>query len=342
MPNSTTGNEASRLSAIVRIHYSIGSILNLTEIGRILVRELTNMIDCDTCAIMLIDELGINILAERGFSKAFSKMELSKDIPAIKYVLDTKQSIFTNDVLSSPANGCIPYGCFMNSLICVPITVNDEVKAIIHLDSMKKDVFNKEDLEFAELMAKEISMAIERSTLYAQVVDSSIKDGLTGCYNRRKFDLDIVAEVAHAKQDRKPLSMLMGDIDWFKKYNDLHGHPKGDELLKKLVNVLMINLRPSDRVYRYGGEEFVILLPETGKVRAAYTAARLRELIEKESFHGEKESQPDKSLTISTGLATFPVDATDWIGLIEAADVALYEAKQAGRNKVCAYNKKRR
>lgn len=340
MPNLVTEKEVSRLAAIVRIHHSIGAILDLVEIARILVRELANILDCDACAIMLIEGRKFKILAERGFSKTFGKMEFNEDIPALKYILSTKQSIFTSDVLNSPATGCIPYGCFMNSLICVPIIIDDEVKGIIHLDSMKKDAFSKEDLEFTELLAKEVSLAIERSILFSQVVDISIRDGLTGCYNRRKFDLDIVAEFANARQYKKPLSLLMVDIDWFKKYNDFHGHPKGDELLKKLVNVLSKNVRPSDKVYRYGGEEFATMLPETGKVKAAYTAVRLRELIEKEPFDGEKESQPEKSLTISIGVATFPVDTKDWAGLIKAADSALYESKHTGRNKVCACNKK--
>ncbi len=157
MPNSTTEKEVNRLAAIVRIHHSIGAILDLSEIARILVRELTDMMGCDTCAIMLVEEHKVKILAERGFSKTFGKMEFNEDIPAIKHVLSTKQTIFTGDVLSSPVAGNIPYGCFMNSLICVPIIVDDEVKGIIHLDSMKKDAFDNEDLEFTELLAKEVA-----------------------------------------------------------------------------------------------------------------------------------------------------------------------------------------
>lgn len=335
-----TDREVNRLAAIVRIHHSIGATLDVVEIARIVVRELTSMLDCDACAIMLMEEDKVRILAERGFSQTFGKMTFHKDIPAIKHILSTKQSIFTGDVLNSPAAGCIPYGCFMCSLICVPIMMNDEVKGIIHLDSAKKDAFSQGDLEFAELLAKEISLAIERSVLFAQVVDISTRDGLTGCYNRRKFDLDLVAEFASARQHKKPLSLLMADIDWFKKYNDFHGHPRGDELLRKLVSVMTSNLRPLDKTYRYGGEEFVIMLPETGKVKAVYTATRLRDLIEKEPFEGEEQSQPDKMLTISIGVATFPVDVRDWAGLIKAADSALYQAKLIGRNKVCAFNKK--
>jgi diguanylate cyclase (GGDEF)-like protein len=339
MPNTLTKKEVSRLEAIVRIHHSIGAILDLTAIARILVRELTSMLDCDAAAIMLIEGDKVNILAEKGFSRTFGKMELTTAMPAVKHIVSTRESIFSTDVANTPAANCLPYGYLMGSLICVPIIVNGEVKGIIHLDSTKNDAFNKEDLELTELLAKEISLSLERSLLFARVVDISIKDGLTGCYNRRKFDLDIVADFAYARQNKKPLSMLMVDIDWFKNYNDFHGHPQGDKLLKKLVSILTANVRPSDKIYRYGGEEFAMLLSDTGKVKAAYTATRLREVIEKGVFAGE-ESQPDKDVTISIGVATFPADAKDWTALIKAADLALYEAKQTGRNKVCAYNQK--
>ncbi|MFC1905656.1 sensor domain-containing diguanylate cyclase [Chloroflexota bacterium] len=335
-----TTQEINRLEAIVRIHRSIGATLDVAEVARIVVRELSGMFDCDACAIMLIEANGVRILAEKGFSKTFGKMEFHRDIPAINHILTTGESILTNDISNSPAAGCMPYGCFMNSLICTPIMLHEDVKGIIHLDSIKKDEFKKDDLEFTELMAKEIAVAIERSLLYSEVVDVSIRDGLTGCYNRRKFDLDIVAETAGARKGKKPISLLMMDIDWFKNYNDFHGHPKGDDVLKKLTQVLNANLRPGDKVYRYGGEEFAILLPDTGKVKAVYAATRLRELIELEPFYGEKESQPEKRVTISIGVATFPVDTKEWQGLIEAADSALYTAKYTGRNKACAFAQK--
>jgi diguanylate cyclase (GGDEF)-like protein len=296
------------------------------------------MVQCDACAIMLIEGDKIRILAERGFSNTFGKMKFHKDIPAIRQILDTRKTIFTGDISHSNAAGCLPYGCFMNSLICVPLVVGDEVKGIIHLDSAEMNAFNSDDLEFAELMGKEIAMAVERSLLYSQVVDISTKDGLTGCFNRRKFDIDVVADVATAKQSKKPLSLLIADIDWFKHYNDFHGHPKGDELLKKLVRLLGTNIRGVDKVYRYGGEEFALTLPGTGKVNAVYVASRLREVVEAEQFDGEKESQPNMKVTISVGIATLPVDAKKWNELVSFADAALYRAKQTGRNKACAYN----
>jgi diguanylate cyclase (GGDEF)-like protein len=294
-------SEVDRLAAIVRIHHSLGATLDVEEVARIVVRELSSMVQCDSCAVLLIKEDEVKILAERGFSKTFGKMKFHKDIPAIKEIVATRESIFTGDISHSKAAGCLPYGCFMNSLMCVPLMVNNEVKGIIHLDSLKKEAFDSDDLEFTELMGKEIAVAIERSLLYSQVVDVSIKDGLTGCYNRRKFDIDIVADVASTRQGKKPFSLLIADIDWFKRYNDFHGHPRGDELLRKLVQILRANIRGADKLYRYGGEEFAIVLPDTGKVKAVYIATRLRELVEAEPFDGEKESQPGGKVTISIG-----------------------------------------
>ncbi|MBN2218701.1 MAG: sensor domain-containing diguanylate cyclase [Kosmotogaceae bacterium] len=290
MVGGTEEKELAKLKAITRIHHSVGSSLELEEISRILVRELIDIVYCDACALVLIEGNKVRILAERGFSKTFGEIEFSTYMPAVKYIVDTKRAIFTGDVLNSPAAGCVSHGCAMCSLICVPVMVNDEAKGIIHLDSSRKNAFDEDDLEFVDLLAKEISIDIERSFLYAQVRDIAIRDGLTGCFNRRKFDVDIMAEIANAKCSEEPLSFLMLDIDWFKKYNDFHGHSKGDVLLKEIVNILTSNVRASDKAYRYGGEEFAILLPNTDRKIALLTAKRLCKTIEQEQFEGEKES----------------------------------------------------
>lgn len=340
MQDRATEKELKRLKAITRIHHSIGTNLRLEEISRILVRELVEIVNCDMCAILLIKNNKVEILAETGFPKTFGKLNFDLDMPAINYIVQTKECISTNDVLNSTATSCLPKGYSMQSLICTPIMANNEVHGIIHLDSLKKNAFDEDDIELTKLLANEVSIAIERSFLYSQIWDISVRDGLTECFNRRKFDVDIVAEIANAKQHRDPLSMLMMDIDWFKNYNDFYGHPKGDIALKQVSTTLISNLRPLDHVYRYGGEEFAVLLPDTNRKEALLIAERLRRLIEKEDIEGEKESQPNSQLTISIGVAIFPIDANKESRLIEAADSALYKAKQAGRNKVCIYNKK--
>ncbi|MCX6004271.1 MAG: sensor domain-containing diguanylate cyclase [Chloroflexi bacterium] len=279
------------------------------------------------------------MLAEKGFSDAFGNLELSRDMPAIKYIMDTRQAIFTGDVLNSEAATCVPHGCAMNSLICAPINISGEVCGIIYLDSVKKGAFTDEDFEFTNLLACEIAITIRRSFLYSRILDISIRDSLTGCLNRRKFDVDIAAGVAVSQISNHPLSLLMLDIDHFKNYNDFHGHPKGDKLLQKLVSTLSSRIRAGDTLYRYGGEEFSVLLTDTDKEIAIATANRLKEIIEHEPFEGEKESQPGGKVTISIGVANYPLDALTRGSLLKAADSALYDAKKAGRNQVRSFQK---
>ncbi len=341
MSNSLSEKEVSALEAIVRIHPNIGAILDESQIARILVRELTSFLKCDACAIILIQGDTFVMAAEKGFSGMFGQITCTEDLPAIKHLMTMKEPAIAPFNVHCQAAGNLPPGYVISSLISFPITVNNEVKGIVYLGSAQKDNFGKEDLEFAGLLATEVSLVFEKSLLLSHMMDLSIRDGLTGCYNRRKFDLDIAAEFAQALHLNKSLSVLMVDIDWFKRYNDFHGHQTGDHLLKNLVTLLAKNIRPSDRIYRYGGEEFAVLLMDIGKVKAAYVAKRLQELVEKEQFDGEEKSQPNGMLTISVGVASFPADSTSWSYLIKAADMALYEAKQTGRNKVCLCNKKR-
>lgn len=177
-------------------------------------------------------------------------------------------------------------------------------------------------------------MIIERSELYSKVKELSIKDSLTGCFNRRKLEEDLSIEFSKAKRYGSIFSILIIDIDHFKKYNDFHGHQKGDIVLKKMVEIWQFHLRVSDSIYRYGGEEFIILLPETDKKSAFIVAEKLRQLIENTEFEGEKESQPSGKITISVGVNDCSI-SKDKESLIKSADTALYKAKILGRNKVC-------
>jgi len=259
----------------------------------------------------------------------------STDAPTIAYIANSKKSVHSNDLRKDSLSGCIPPESKINSLICIPVVVNKRVKCILHLDSEKKDAFSKEDLNFVEFLTGLISFAVERANLFERFKELSIKDGLTNSFNRRKFNMDIVNEINRAKRYHRDLSLLMIDIDWFKKYNDYHGHTSGDNVLRELVRLIKKESRETDRLYRYGGEEFIIILPETGKLEAVDLANRLREGVQKKTFAGEELSQPKADLTISIGVSSFPDDGEGIKQLIDAADKALYTAKEKGRNQVC-------
>jgi len=159
-------------------------------------------------------------------------------------------------------------------------------------------------------------------------------DGLTGLYNHRYFQEILHAELVRAVRYKQYFSVAFLDLDYFKQYNDTHGHQKGDQLLRILAKVLGSCLRESDYLARYGGEEFAIILPSTTRGEALAVAEKIRGRVERYPFTG-RETQPKECVTVSIGISTFPEEGKDNASLMEKADQALYQAKNSGRNKVC-------
>jgi diguanylate cyclase (GGDEF)-like protein/PAS domain S-box-containing protein len=168
-----------------------------------------------------------------------------------------------------------------------------------------------------------------------QAEELASRDSLTGLYNHRTFYSLLEDEIARTKRYNRPVSLLMLDIDYFKRVNDIHGHQTGDAILKGLSDLLLKQARTIDRVCRYGGEEFTVILPETDVVTAMKIAERLRATVERQSFNigGSKAI----AITASIGVATYPQQAHSPEELVKASDIALYAAKGSGRNQVCCY-----
>jgi two-component system cell cycle response regulator len=168
--------------------------------------------------------------------------------------------------------------------------------------------------------------------------ESATRDPLTSCYNKSTFLERLPSEFAFAKHRKKPLSLAMLDLDWFKKINDSYGHLAGDFVLRKLGNVLQHGLRADDFLARYGGEEFALIMREVSKRNALQTAERLRRLVESTTFKHEGKKM---AVTVSIGVATWPDDRVDSVhNLVKAADKNLYTAKRKGRNRVVGQEEK--
>jgi diguanylate cyclase (GGDEF)-like protein len=170
---------------------------------------------------------------------------------------------------------------------------------------------------------------------YHSFKQQAITDGLTGLYNRRFFNEEIEREIARSYRHFLRMSLILLDVDHFKKYNDTNGHQAGDLVLKKVASVLRNETRVCDMECRYGGEEFALILPETNKTQALMIAEKLRRQIEETEFPHQNR-QPSGNLTASLGVATFPDDAVNSKDLIDTADAGLYKAKEQGRNAVVA------
>jgi diguanylate cyclase (GGDEF)-like protein len=173
--------------------------------------------------------------------------------------------------------------------------------------------------------------------LLKQTQELSISDGLTGLYNQMHFFELINLETKKSQRDNLCYSLIMFDVDFFKNYNDHNGHMHGSETLKSVGMIMKNKFRATDMLAKYGGDEFVIILPKADKVGAYLAAERLRESVEKQVFPGA-ETQPQKKLTISIGLASYPEHGQSTEEILNHADKALYFAKETGRNRTVIYN----
>ncbi len=189
------------------------------------------------------------------------------------------------------------------------------------------------DLEMLTTLLDATSLAISNAKLYERTLELSEIDVLTGIKNRRSFFKALKSEFARVRRYTKNFGILMIDIDFFKRYNDTNGHPQGDVLLKMLAQVFQRCLRETDVLGRYGGEEFIILLPETSQDDVKGIAERLRRAVEDEQFP-YAETQPMGKITVSIGAASYPENGRDIEEVIKSAGIALYKAKSLGKNRV--------
>ncbi len=195
------------------------------------------------------------------------------------------------------------------------------------------DVAIKSEDEIGQLSEAFRTMAEAVKRRDEALRELAVTDGLTGIYNHRHFKEELEKAVRASVRFNRPLALLMADIDYFKHYNDAHGHTYGDAALRKVAELFAANIREVDIAARYGGEEFAMILPETGLKEAVQIAERIRRKIQEEIFPYE-EQQPGGDVTISIGAAQLGEGVTDALALINGADRALYYAKEHGRNRV--------
>ncbi len=214
----------------------------------------------------------------------------------------------------------------IKSELAVPIQAGDKFFGVLDIESQKLDAFDQDDVELLGSVASQLAVAISNLTGKEKLRELAIRDDLTGIFNRRYFFETLEGELERAKRYGRKLSLILLDIDDLKTVNDTHGHQVGDQLLEELGQILGKNLRGSDQIYRYGGDEFTVILPETSIQAGRRAAERLIKGIE--SFVFRKGTR----ITASGGLSTFPEDGENEDALIKVADERAYLAKKAGGN----------
>ncbi len=276
-------------------------------------------------AILLVDEAGVRLASFSGFSdadlEACNNIRIGECLCGI--AVATGEIVISKNSREDVRHSLCEHGAAPHGHIVVPLKVVDKVVGLLSLYTGPDIVVNEQALELLSSIGNQVGIAISNARLYEETKSSALHDPLTKLANRRFLEIQLDKLMESAKRYDRPLSIIMLDIDHFKIYNDTCGHVEGDRLLAKLAGILMKDLRNADQVFRYGGEEFLAILPDTDLTMAIEAAERLRNAVEAET-----------EVTISLGIAAYRHTMNDKESFILKADEALYRAKQNGRNRV--------
>jgi diguanylate cyclase (GGDEF)-like protein len=217
------------------------------------------------------------------------------------------------------------------SIIAVPLKIQERVIGVIELiNSYDELMFDDVDQSILTAIADFAAIALVNARNFDRINELVVTDDLTGLYNSRHFGHLIDSEFLRAQRYQVELSLVFLDLDHLKRINDVHGHLVGSRMLSELGRLIGKNIRDCDRAARYGGDEFVIILPQTGKKHALSMAEKLLDIMRSTKFHSDDNQEI--CITASFGVATYPQDADSKTELLRAADIAMYNAKESGRN----------
>jgi len=318
------------LSLIGHLAAIMTSSLDIRQIYDSFIKELRKVLDVDWAAITLVEGEELNLLAIT--SEIGSAWQTGDKLPlkdtATEWVVTNKVPLVEPNL---PEESRFWTGKYhikqgVQSLVFMPLMVGAEAIGSMCIASRRPNAYSQSQVQLLSQLASRIAMSIENARLYAQAEQRARIDELTGLWNRRHLMERIQVEIGRHSRYGGAFSLVILDLDSFKAFNDTYGHLEGDRLLKQLGLVLQGAVRDADEAFRYGGDEFAILLPQTGIKDAHEVAERVRHRITSEIKTG------GVSMTASLGLASWPVDGIAISEVISAADKALYYAKQRGGN----------
>ena len=306
---------ASRLNTILDLKTALQEVSNLMRVS----------MGAEKCEVVLADRF--DQLAELGFPTSIAQQAIEQ------------HSVVVTPDVSSQADQILGQSARLlgiRTMLCVPVMIGEEVAALIYVyktDPASRP-FDQHDVQLAVAISHQAALTIQRTHLLekAQLLEQwAITDSLTGLHNRRHFLELAELEFHRARRYQHPLSAMMLDIDHFKRVNDTYSHALGDQVIQAVAARCRENLRDIDLMGRYGGDEFVALVPEVNLDDARKAAERLRKIIADAPIDTERGPL---NITISIGVVALTPDYLDFASLLNQADAALYTAKNAGRNRV--------
>jgi diguanylate cyclase (GGDEF)-like protein len=318
--------QAEREVVINHIAAAIGNSSSLEGVLQTAANGIGRALNVPCCAIRVLGDL-----VESEITRSYLRLDVTRQTAGSNWMADIDHisSRLARVAETSVTDGDHPQSQSAMAQVIVPLTYRSgSVGFVLVRTDDPTRVWADSELMFLHTVADQITVAVQHVHLLTQLRQQALTDELTGCYNRRAFELQLERDLHLATRMRQPLSLIMMDIDDFKRINDRAGHNGGDIALRIIAENLRSELRAVDTAVRFGGDEFAIILPQANVEGALIVAERLRKRIE------QTEVPAYGRMTASFGIATFPVHASSRETLIVSADRALYYSKDAGRNRV--------
>ena len=330
--------EMNRLETLNRVARSLASSLDMPQVVGLINSAIQKAFDADTYYVGLLqgDTLHMELFYDDG--EFFPNMDIPIKNTLAGIVLSTKKSLLITDLVAERKKRNLPFMIVgrpraSSSWLGTPLEINGCSAGLIAVGSYEKHAFDKGDMNLLENIAQQASLALNNAGRHGEVKTRSQQDSLTNVLNHNAFLARLERQVHEAEEMKTPLSLIMLDVDGFKHYNDQYGHLIGDEILTTICQIIRRNIKKCDIVGRWGGEEFVISLPETTVIEAYQVANRIRNLIENTTTV-DRNGQTIRFPTVSQGIAEYREDIGDYIRLVDIADQLLYVAKNRGKNEI--------
>jgi diguanylate cyclase (GGDEF)-like protein len=330
--------EKYKLEIIMDAYNKIGGIFGLDDLADFVTTKALQIVEAEKASLLVVDENSGELVLKgaKGIGKDNVALRIKIGELIAGWVAKQGEALLVSDIDSDPRfKFPAKTGRYKTkSFISLPLKMDSQVIGVMNVTDKLAEikVFTEEDLKYLTLVAHQTVTQIENIRLCEKLASLAITDALTNLFNHRYFQEELNTEILRAQRYKHALSMMIFDIDFFKTYNDRYGHLEGDRVIKQVAALIKQNVRQVDMVCRYGGDEFVVILPFTNLKGARFVAEKIRQSVEEQDLFN-KETRKVIRATLSGGIATYREGMTK-DELIAAADRALYRAKAEGRNKI--------
>lgn len=328
-----------QVEALCRVGRSMSQAGDVVDLLGSVLETTLDVLHLDKGCVLLVNRETNELLikAHRGMSAEFvsSVKEMKFEDGLAGRAARSKKPVVVREVSRRGGVGAGVFECEgVRSMAAIPILAKDSHVGVMCFGSVAPRPFDDEELRLLEAIASQVGVAVESSRVFEESMQIAFTDGLTGLYNRRFLMEQMEREFARVKRSKGSFSMIMLDLDGLKRINDRYGHDEGDAFLKELGRIIRKSTRAADVAARWGGDEFIVLAPDTGSERASVIGERIRARVERYRpvVEGEKVCA-----SVSVGIASYPSHALEVTDLLRRADEAMYCAKKGGKNRLCVF-----